>query len=213
MKLSKEVLIALGITGIGLGCVHTESGGPLTREQLDRMLEEMAKTPIASTPFRGAMCYMSLGPRSSCLTLFDALMRPRPPERVKYLCPVCKTKTYHTSYTVRRLQVIIHTTGGFRQTNHLQWSMERIKELGVDAVLDVSDLCSKCRQDKNTDTVNFYILITEGERSIRTQLEPYDLLKIIAFLNKEDIGDDELRIRKILGMDDDGKQDAPQQKN
>jgi len=178
MKLSKQALIALGVTSVGL-----LSAEDLTRKQLDKMLEETAKNPVTSTLSPGAMCYrMSL-----------------PPERTEYNCPLCKTKTLYAKW---------ENTGenGYRQ------QIKRIRELGLDAALDETDLCSQCRRDKTTGSVKFHILVKVDDRSVRTQLEVYDLTKVIAFLEKKDVwkADNEAthplkdalpRIRKILGME------------
>ena len=132
-----------------------------------------------------------------------------PPERIEYVCPVCKKKTIHTKW--ENVGPVEYINGYHRQIGYRQ-QIKRIKELGVDAMLDETDLCNQCRLDKTTETTDFYIVVTVEGRSVRTQLEEYDLEKVIAFLEKKDVwGDifeetrplkDELpRIRKILGMD------------
>jgi len=198
MKLSRQALIALGITGAGvLGCSHTE----LTRAQLDKMLEETAKKPVPSELDPGAMCY-SRGFAS---------------ETIEYLCPVCKTITHHAKYENKEYASDV---GGYRQ------QVKRIKKLGLNATLDETDLCSQCRQDKTTDTVKFYLVVRVDKREVRTQLRWSELNMVIAFLEKKNTwktpNDIErplkdpyslFRIRTILGMKEDGKQDVPQQEN
>ena len=210
MKLLRQALIALGITSVGLtGCVDTKTFTTsevtetetvkditLTREQLDKMLEEIAKKPAKPVTTHEAMCYMMF----------------LPPERMEYLCPLCNTKTLHA----KKEDVNLAKRG--------QWYgylVEDINRLGVTVTLDATDLCSQCRQDKATDSMNFYIEVRVGERVIRTLVEDDDFFKIIAFLEKEDTWETsegftttvrplkpELpRIRKILGMDD-GKKGA-----
>jgi len=189
MKLSKQALIALGITGAGvLGCSRTE----LTREQLDKMLVETAKKPVTSELREGAMCY-SRG-------------EPSDPERTEYVCPLCKTKTYHT-----KRENVWHVQDAMKYRRQIK----RVNKLGLNATLDETDLCSQCRRDKTTDIINFDIVVAQDNRSIRTQLWSFDLTLLIAFLEKKDVwgtGNDgtrplknELpRIREILGMDEDG---------
>jgi len=184
MNLSKQALIALGVTGAGvLGCSRTE----LTREQLDKMLEETAKRPVTSELSLGALCYEMAAP----------------PERIEYHCPLCKTKTLHAKW---------ENVGSVQKVNRLRQQMKRIKELKLDAMLDETDLCNQCRRDKATDTMDFYILVTIDKRLVRTKIGYYDLSQIIAFLEKKDVWKadndatyplkDELpRIRTILGMD------------
>ena len=182
MKLSKQALIALGITGVGM-----LSAEDLTREQLNRMLEATATNPVTSALSPGACCYDMAAP----------------PERIEYLCPLCKTKTLHAKW---------QNVGLVQNASQYRQQLKRIKELGLNATLDETDLCSQCRRDKTTDKVNFYILVTVGDRMVRTQLEGADLDKIIAFLEKKDVWADDMgatrplkamlpRIRKILGTD------------
>ena len=183
MKLSKQALIALGVTGTGV-----LSAADLTREQLNQMLEETAKNPVTSKLSPAAMCYRMAAPL----------------ERIEYTCPLCKAKTLHAKReTAWR---IYRDLEGYRQ------KMKRIKELGLDAALDETDCCSQCRKDKTTEDINFRILVTVGNRMIRTELEVYDLNKIVAFLERKDIWEGgqgsthplkpELpRIRAILGME------------
>ena len=91
--------------------------------------------------------------------------------------------------------------------------MKRIKELGLDAALDETDLCSQCRKDKTTDTVNLFLIVWVGEQTTRTSIDDSDLRKITAFLEKKDVwtssneGTHPLkpelpRIRKILGINE-----------
>jgi len=187
MKLSKQALIALGITGAGvLGCSRTE----LTREQLDKMLMETAKKPVTSALSDGAPCYSMMVPVGS----------------IEYLCPVCKTKTHHAK---RKNKEDVINASWYRE------KMKRIQKLGLNATLDETDLCSQCRQDKTTDTVDFYILVTADKRSVRTRLNFSELDMLIAFLEKKDVWKTENdiirplkgklpRLFEILGMDTDG---------
>jgi len=180
MKLSKQVLIALGVASAGI-----LPAKDLTREQLDKMLEETAKNPVTSALHPGAACYA-----------------PVPlPLRIEYVCPLCKAKTLHAEWkNVNRVQ----------QADRFRQQMKRIKQLHLDAALDETDLCSHCRRDKDTDTVEFHIVVWVNERAVRTVLEWADLSKLIAFLERKDVWDggaggtrplkDELpRIRTILG--------------
>jgi len=195
MKLSKQALIALGITSAGLlGCVTTEmpSDGALTRTQLDKMLNELAKKKVSRQEIISACCYMTMPS----------------PERIDYLCPLCKTKTHHAKqYSV----ACAESVDWYRQ------QIKDIKELGLDIALDETDLCSQCRRDKTTNTINFYIIVWVDNRAMRTQLEYDDFEKIIAFLKKENtysfeerpLKDALPRIRKILGMDGGGTTPKP----
>ena len=174
-------MIALGVTGAGMLAAED-----LTREQLNKMLEETATNPVKSELLPGACCYS-----------------PMPyPNRIEYLCPLCKTKTLHEKW---------EKTGRVQTADKYRNQMKRIRELGLDATLDETDLCSQCRRDKTTEGITFHILVTVDQRLVRTQLEYCDLEKVIAFLEKKDVWDsgaggthplkDALpRIRKILGM-------------
>jgi len=203
MKLSKQTLIALGITTVGLtGYAETEIPQgetvktetvrdiTLTRAQLDKVLTEIAKKPAAKTTTYNAMCYM----------MSDL------PERMEYLCPVCSSKTLY-----EKKNVSLASHGEYNS-----YLIDHIKKLGVDASLDATDLCSQCRKNKTTTKADFYIEVRMGDRLTRTLLKPDDLTKIIAFLEKKDTWETskklfettvkplkpELpRIRQILGLD------------
>jgi len=193
MKLSKQALIALGITSAGV-----LPDGALAQEHLDRMLAQVAETPSTSTTEIGAMCYVIMMPL----------------ERMDYVCPLCKTKTHHESENWGEPKW---------QVEKYRKQMKHVKELGAEAALDETDLCSQCRRDKDTDTnaANLYILVWVDKRVVRTQLKKHDLTKVIAFLEKKDVwldGEDEYplkgslpRIRTILGLDrgEDKKDEKP----
>jgi len=188
MKLSKQALIALGITGAGM-----LPDGALAQEHLDKMLAQVAETPSTSEMDPGAMCYEIAFP----------------PARIDYVCPLCKSKTLHEKW---------ENTERVEEMDRYRKQVKRIKELGADVALDETDFCSQCRRDKDSDKLNLYILVWTDKRALRTQLEENDLKKVIAFLEKKNVWNssynctsegcgcekplkDELpRIRKILGL-------------
>lgn len=192
MRLSRQVLLALGVTGAGV-----LSAEQLTRKQLDQLLDEMAKSPDISQLRPGACCY-----------------RPAPaPVRIEYVCPLCKAKTlYENGSSANRWKLD-------KELERYRQQVRRVRELGLDVSLDETDFCSQCRQDKDTEELAFAILVTVGDRSARTRLESNDLIKLIAFLEKKDVWKDGIdgiyplknelpRIRKMLGLDGDGAKSA-----
>jgi len=173
---------ALLAVGItGAGMLAAEE---LTREKIDQMLKDLVAKPVQKE-MPGASCY-----------------KPAPPaERMEYTCPLCKTKTLHEKEQVKHV----------RAADRYRRQMARVKELGLDAALDETDLCAKCRKDKASDARQFHIIIWRDDRAIRTRLEHTDLSVLIAFLEKKDVWTSDNggkyplqrelpRIREILGM-------------
>lgn len=167
MKLTKEILIALGITGAG-----ALSAENLTREQIDKMLEELVAKPtqrivrggLTREELRGelmverevmAMCYRNGPPR----------------DYSPYFCPTCQTRTLHTS--------------GYAETGLYRQQVKRINELGLNVKLYESAMCSQCSKDK-TKKPSVYLEVRTGDRVKRTKLRDDDLPKLIAFLEGQD---------------------------
>ena len=230
MKLTRRALIALGIASVGgMGCsksktsvapqtrtiasqdtvvshdgIHTDGtqvpDKPLTRKQLDTMLEKLAKKPVQKASEIGAMCYE---PRAYHT-------------RIDYICPVCGTKTHYAEKA--ETMIAVDAVRFFRQ------QMKRIQALGVNATLDETDLCSQCRKDKTTSEINYSIVVSLDQRTVRTPFQYGDygseLDMVIAFLEKKDVYTPSYcgyygplkdkyplqphipRIRKILGVDE-----------
>ena len=177
----KELLIA----ALGIGVSGTLDAA--TRQEVDRLLDKIAKSPPPENLSFGAMCYATIGP----------------PMREEYVCPVCGTKTLYTSKEERK---------GFYEIVHVfsyREQCETLRKLGWDVKLDESFLCSKCRKPEQSK--DFFIVVTIDGKTTRTKMQRDDLTKLIAFAKKERVWktrqDMEIplkkelpRIRELLGM-------------
>ena len=191
MKCHGQVIIALGITVIGLMVCGEPEVPPakLSRGQIDKMLEDLVWKQIQG----GRKSY----PRTNDHSNY--------PDAIDYVCPQCKTETRLLSDKVRWLY-------GFEET-YRQY-MTRIEER-LDATFDETDFCSQCRKDKTKYSSFLYIEVRLGERTKRTWIEyGSDLSMLAAFLDGEDAYADDAvgnkwplvfriaRIAKILGIED-----------
>jgi len=180
--MNKETLSAF-LAALTAGNLSAEN---LTREQIDKFLDELAEKPAPDAKiFEGVSCY-------------DMMM---PPDRIEYVCPVCGEKT-------------IHAHKGFYKepTWSLRHQTKRIKELGLDIKLDETDLCNQCRLDKNTDTIQYYIVVNLDGKIKRSLVKENDWEILIAFLEgknawEPDGGIEPLkphlpRIRELLGIEE-----------
>jgi len=201
MQLSKQALIALGIVGAGM-----LSAEPLTREQLNTLLDSLAARPVPAqeTLRMGAMCYEPVGI----------------PMRSEYVCLVCNTKTlYEVGKEGGREK--IDAAYVIEELPRRRKQIEEINTLNVTAQLDETDLCSHCQRDKDKAKPGLYFVVSttteDGkEKTIRTLLTYGDLPKLIACLKKQDrwVGENDgeyplkpelPRIRELLGLDEKGK--------
>lgn len=172
------------LIAVGIASAGMLSAEHLTHGQIDQMLKDLAAKPVQKV-----------------ITGAAGHGQTPPPGRADYLCPLCKTKTtYETQEHVKHVLA----------ADRYRRQMARVKELGLDAALDETDLCGKCRKDKTTDTTHFSIVVWQDKRAIRTRLEHYDLSVLSAFLEKKDVWASDNdgryplqrelpRIREILG--------------
>jgi len=136
---------------------------------------------------------------------------PAASERALYRCPLCQTETHHEDGNA----VLANGLGVYRA------SMRRIKELErefeLEIALDETDLCRQCRhRGKITAPAKLYIYAWFDNRCTHTLAEVYDLEKIVALLQRDDVwvirkdgvttemplAPGRPRIRKILGLVD-----------
>ena len=187
--MSKETLTAL----LGALLAGTLSAENLTREQLDKLLAELAENPAPEEKLVAfAMCYLM----------------SMPPDRAEYVCPTCGEKTIHVKDAAE-------ITWQLRGHQHQR---DEVRKLGLDISLDERAFCASCKKVAGIadDKLEFYIEIRINDKTTRTLLKEDDWIKLIAFMKGEDtwkkqaIGETyqyplkpELpRIRQLLGLED-----------
>ena len=179
--MKKEILLA----AMCASCAEHLLAENITREQIDKLLAEVAKKPAPKAESVFAMCYV-----------MDFL-----PERAEYVCPVCGAKTIHVKGSVSDVNSL-----GYHRS-----SLEKVKKLGLDASLDERALCETCREEVGLKEVaaDVYLNVRINGRISRTLLKRNDWAKLIAFLegknSYESDGTKPLkpelpRIRELLGL-------------
>lgn len=172
--MKKELLVAaMGIVSFTPGCVKTGAEGQsMTDPQLNgavaskkvdinRLLTRLAEKPVPTNLSFGAMCYDMAAP----------------PERADYVCPTCGTKTIHA--LIKKGQRIGWNAPALRVEQY-RVDIAELRKLGLDAKLDESFLCSKC---KKQGASALYLEVTTHTRVVRNELaDVHDLRKLIAFM-------------------------------
>lgn len=198
--MKKELLLAaMGLASLTPGCVKTGNDGNSTTDpqlngevaskkvDVDRLLKRLAEKPVPTKLSFGAMCYDMASP----------------PERTEYVCTVCGTKTIHSVKHLGGWDNPAISVQNYRAT------LEQLRKLGLDAKLDESFLCSKC---KKAGESALFLEVTINKRVVRNALiEVNDLRKLIAFVQGNLVwkGDQDRefplkpelpRIRQLLGV-------------
>lgn len=126
--------------------------GKSSREEIEKKLTKLAKSPAPTSLKPGAMCYDMAGP----------------PERVEYVCPICGEKTL---YTDDKTYFIFYD---------LQTCRTAITSIeGLDIRLDEKQFCKKCSPDvtKPELCLNIYYKGEEApQHSCNISAEDVDLL-------------------------------------
>jgi len=173
------------ITGLMLESLLA-SAADMTRDDINKQLEKIAKEPAPQKLAKGAMCYKVA----------------MPPDRIEYYCPVCKTRTFYN----RALAPMVGLT---KIEEIRKWPAE-LKKLGLNCKIDESDFCPKCSKNKN-QVPALYWEITVGKQKIRNKVENVDYQILAAFMVKKakvktfNGGEVPLkkylpRLRQLLGM-------------
>jgi DNA-directed RNA polymerase subunit RPC12/RpoP len=200
--MKKELLLAaMGLASLTPGCVKTGGESISTTDpqlkgveaaskpDIDKLLKRLAEKPVPTKLSFGAMCY-------------DMAM---PPERAEYVCAICGTKTIHSTKQL----------GGWDNPalsfQNYRANLEQLRKLGVDAKLDESYLCSKCKKEGESA---LFLEVTINKRVVRNALvDVNDLRKLIAFVQGNLVWKGEQdrefplkpelpRIRQLLGVKD-----------
>lgn len=198
--MKKELLLAaMGLASLTPGCVKTGTDGNSTKDpqvngevaskkvDVDRLLKRLAEKPVPTKLSFGAMCY-------------DMAV---PPERAEYVCAACGTKTIHS----------VKRSGGWDNpaisVQNYRATMEQLRKLGLNAKLDESFLCSKCKKEGES---TLFLEVTINKRVVRNALiDINDLRKLSAFVQGNLVWKGEQdrefplkpelpRIRQLLGV-------------
>jgi hypothetical protein len=170
--MKKELLLAaMGVASLVPGCVKTGGEGMVTTDpqpngevaakkvDIDRLLKRLAEKPAPQELKMGAMCYKMA----------------EPPDRAEYVCPSCATKTIHA---------IPRDFGRWDDPplsiqNYRKY-VAQLAKLGLDAKLDESSLCSKCKKEGEASL--FLEVNIKGQKVRNALKDQNDLRKLIAFL-------------------------------
>ncbi|MFA5139104.1 MAG: hypothetical protein WC728_07715 [Elusimicrobiota bacterium] len=178
----------------------------LSRAEIAKRLGKLSKSK-AVRESRGAMCY-------------DQAM---PPQRAEYVCPVCGSKTVYCGGPPDLREPGCHRDsdgtglGGQSLAQLIEWGLDHARRLipeirrkGLDAVLDESTLCRKCRPDALDPGLRLSVRYP-GEAKPRPAVgvDDSDLDLILEFLKgKEQLDGPEQtpmkeklpRLRELLGL-------------
>jgi hypothetical protein len=151
------------ITGLMLESLIAASGD-ISRDDINKQLEKIAKDPAPTKLVPGASCYKVA----------------MPPDRIEYHCPKCKTKVFLDRNTA--------PMGGFIKIEQIRSWADELRKLGLDCRIDESDFCPKCSKDKVFDKEHpraLYWVITVDKHEIRNKVEAFDYPLLKAFMKKE----------------------------
>ncbi len=159
-----SVIVPTAIHGLGKKPTVPEEkkitdGTRLSRDDIQKKLIKLSKSlkPLVLAP--GAMCYEVAAV----------------PERAEYVCPKDGTKTLFTnrmrSYIVWELP-------------YLRESVAKLKDFGIEAVLDESEFCKKCTPKQPEDPqVTLIIVYPDGKVHSTRGVHGVDIKLIQEFLN------------------------------
>ncbi|MCK4999392.1 MAG: hypothetical protein KAS23_07650 [Anaerohalosphaera sp.] len=134
---------------------------PVSREQLEDRLGQLAVLPAPNQLSPGAMCYKVAAP----------------PSRIEYVCPKCGERTLYADQQSNERGVI----------RFLVWELDScrktVKEItGVSIELDESQYCHKCSGDIEKPSLGIVVTYTETEGEHRCWGVKYDDLMLISEL-------------------------------
>jgi Uncharacterized protein containing LysM domain len=178
--MKKELLLST-LSALLAGTLSAEN---LTREQLNAMLDDLAKTPAPTKLSPGAMCYA---------------VAPFPP-RSEYTCPECDAKTIHTyeNWTAYRNSVAKLRALGIDA---------KLDERSL------CEIC-RAKMDGDPKAGDMFLDVTVGDTVVRNKITTHsnDLTILIAFLEGKDkwisrnngehaVKKSMPRIRELLGLE------------
>ena len=185
----------------------TLSAGKLTREQLDNLLDAIAK---------------KLAPNAKKMPIASCYRVAVRTERFEYVCPRCGEKTIYsdnrgaTQTSDANSDAAWYAMLEVRKLAYHRGELEKVKKLGVDASLDERAFCGACKLSDGFPAAKWalYLNVRLNGKTATTQLIDKDWEKLIAFLNgKVEWVTDESgstaplkpeipRIRALLGLEE-----------
>jgi len=120
-------------TGTGVEPAETHSGHFLTRQDIERQLEHLAKSPPPKKLALGAMCYAVA----------------MPPKTVDYICPECGEKTLYSMPDSNEPNALSQDWNAARALNWELQDCRRLVQLihKIDIKLIESQFCRHCSPD------------------------------------------------------------------
>lgn len=133
----------------------------LSRPELEKKLQDLAKAPPPTKLAPGAMCY-------EAAASFD---------RIEYVCPTCQEKTLYKAEGAWAVQESLQQADAYRRL------AKQLQELGLVCKLDESAFCKKCGKGQAKKCFVLEVQC-QGESALhRTELrEPGELLMLLEFL-------------------------------
>lgn len=154
-------------TGTGVEPAETHSGHFLTREDIERQLEHLAKSPPPKKLAMGAMCYAIAVPSQT----------------VDYICPECGEKTLYSMPDSNEPNAFSQAWNAARA---LSWELQDCRRLvqqinKVDAKLIESQFCRHCSPDASHPRLGLEVRYNEAVHQT-WDVTSYDLVALKAFL-------------------------------
>lgn len=167
----------------------------LDRQDLEKKLQELAKSTPPTKLVPGAMCY------DRALQL----------ERMEYTCPVCQEKTLYPAEGTFAVQEQLRQADTYRRL------VKQLQDKGLTCKLDETAFCQKCSKGQDPKAFALVVQWPSQEKPDRTELRtPNDLELILEFLEGKKVhqgipgdglGETPLkshlpRLRTLLGLEE-----------
>lgn len=184
----------LSIAGSLLAVLAADAAG-IDRQELEKKLQELAKSSPPTKLAPGAMCY-------------DRAVQL---ERMEYTCPVCQEKTLYPAEGTWSIQESLRQADSYRRL------VKQIQAKGIICRLDETAFCQKCNRGQDPKTFVLEVQWPDQAKPHRASLRnPNDLELILEFLEGkkvhqgiagDGIGETPLknhlpRLRELLGLEE-----------
>lgn len=178
-------------TGSLLAALSVDAAS-LSRQELEKKLQDLAKKPAPTKLAPGAMCYSRMAPA----------------DRHEYSCPTCGEKTLYS----RSDSAGWDTIEALQSISHYRRLVKELKAKDLDCELDESAFCKKCGKDATKKGYALVVRLPDQKEPHRTTLRGHeDLSVLLDFLTNKDkhnagpAGEQPLkdhlpRIRELLGI-------------
>lgn len=161
------------------------------REEIALRLRKLAESPSPSELDMGAMCYDMA----------------EPPDRIDYVCPVCGEKTLYSFESDERIADMFMLQFELNECRRITHNL-----IGLDAELDETEFCMRCRPEVTEPVLVLKVRYPEGGDAVETRgVSKSDLQLLRAFIKGSDriagdtgrespLQDHMKRLRELLGI-------------